>query len=125
MKNQRIRGCNQGRDEGERGFFQVLKKDWKMEWRVIQRVFSSPSIFKNLGFGLLFCIGNMLKNQIGRMFWNSWRPVNKRKKTTFPPPIFTKIHFSSLNSKIGKTTSLSFSNRAFYLTRAVLKAVLL
>jgi hypothetical protein len=48
-----------------------------------------------------------------------------RKKSTFPPPIFTKVRFSSLNFKTGQTTSLNFSNRAFYLPGAVLKAVLL
>jgi hypothetical protein len=45
------------------------------------------------------------------------------KKSTFPPPTFAKVHFSSLNSKTGQTTSLNFSNRAFYLPGAVLKTV--
>jgi len=48
-----------------------------------------------------------------------------RKKYIFSPPTFMKIRFSSLNSKIGQTISLNFFNRAFYLPRAVLKAVLL
>jgi hypothetical protein len=47
------------------------------------------------------------------------------KKSTFPPPTFTKVRFSSLNSKTGQITSLNFSNRAFYLPGAVSKAVLL
>jgi hypothetical protein len=47
------------------------------------------------------------------------------EKVTFPPSLFTKVRFSSLNSKTGQTTSLNFSNRTFYLTGAVLKAVLL
>jgi hypothetical protein len=49
--------------------------------------------------------------------------VQIRKKSTFPPPTFPKVRFSSLNFKIGQTTSLNFSNRAFYLPGAVLKAV--
>jgi hypothetical protein len=48
-----------------------------------------------------------------------------RKKSTFPPSTFTKVRFSSLNSKTGQITSLNFSNRAFYLPGAVSKAVLL
>jgi hypothetical protein len=47
------------------------------------------------------------------------------KKSTFPPPTFTKVCFSSLNSKTGQITSLNFSNRAFYLPGAVSKAALL
>jgi hypothetical protein len=34
-----------------------------------------------------------------------------------------KVYFSSPNFKTGQTISLNFSNRAFYLPRAVLKAV--
>jgi hypothetical protein len=51
--------------------------------------------------------------------------TEKRKKSTFPPPTFTKVRFSFLNSKTGQITSLNFSNRAFYLPGAVSKAVLL
>jgi hypothetical protein len=47
------------------------------------------------------------------------------KKSTFPPQTFTKVYFSSINSKTGQITSLNFSNRAFYLLGTVLKAVLL
>jgi hypothetical protein len=47
------------------------------------------------------------------------------KKSTFSPPTFTKVYFFSLNSKTEQTTSLNFSNRAFYLPETVLKAVLL
>jgi hypothetical protein len=51
--------------------------------------------------------------------------VGDRKKSIFPPPTFTKVRFSSLNSKTEQITSLNFSNRAFYLPGAVSKAVLL
>jgi len=44
------------------------------------------------------------------------------KKSTFPPPTITEVHFSSLNSKTGQITSLNFSNHANYLPRAVSKA---
>jgi hypothetical protein len=47
-----------------------------------------------------------------------------QKKSTFPSLTFTKVCFFSLNSKIRQTISLNFSNRAFYLPEAVLKAVL-
>jgi hypothetical protein len=47
------------------------------------------------------------------------------KKSIFSPSTLTKVHFSSLNFKTGQITSLNFSNRAFYLPRTVLKAVLL
>jgi hypothetical protein len=47
------------------------------------------------------------------------------EKVHFSPPTLTKVHFSSINFKIGQTTSLNFSNRAFYLPRVVLKAVLI
>ena len=47
----------------------------------------------------------------------------KRPKSILPPPTITKIWFSSYNYKTGYFTSLNFSNRAFYLPRAVLKAV--
>jgi hypothetical protein len=50
--------------------------------------------------------------------------ATERKKSTFPLPTFTKIRFSSVNSKTRQTTSLNFSNRAFYLPGVVLKAVL-
>jgi hypothetical protein len=55
----------------------------------------------------------------------AWEAKTKRKKSIFPPPTLTQVRFSSLNFKIGQTTSLDFSNHAFYLPRAVLKAVLL
>jgi hypothetical protein len=48
--------------------------------------------------------------------------LQKKEKSTFSPPTFAKVRFSSINFKTGQTTSLSFSNRAFYLPGAVLKA---
>jgi len=47
------------------------------------------------------------------------------KKYILPPPTFTKVRFSSINSKTEQTTFLNFLNRAFYLYGAVLKAMLL
>jgi len=47
----------------------------------------------------------------------------KRQKSILPPPTITKVWFSSYNYKTGYFTSLNFSNRPFYLPRAVLKAV--
>jgi hypothetical protein len=44
------------------------------------------------------------------------------KKSTFPPPTFAKVRIFFLNSRTGQTISLNFSNRAFYLPGAVLKA---
>ena len=46
-----------------------------------------------------------------------------RQKSILPPPTITKVWFSSYNYKTGYFTSLNFSNRAFYLPRAVLKTV--
>ena len=46
-----------------------------------------------------------------------------RQKSILPPPTITKVWFSSYNYKTGYFTSLNFSNRPFYLPRAVLKAV--
>ena len=46
-----------------------------------------------------------------------------RQKSILSPLIITKIWFSSYNYKTGYFTSLNFSNRAFYLPRAVLKTV--
>ena len=46
-------------------------------------------------------------------------------KVYFSLSTFTKIRFYSLNSKTEQTTSLSFSNFAFYLLTAISKAVLL
>jgi hypothetical protein len=54
----------------------------------------------------------------------SLRCIHTWKKSIFPPTL-TQVRFSSLNFKTGQTTFLNFSNRAFYLPRAVLKAVLL
>ena len=45
------------------------------------------------------------------------------QKSILPPPTITKVWFSSYNYKTGYFTSLNFSNRPFYLPRAVLKAV--
>jgi hypothetical protein len=42
------------------------------------------------------------------------------KKSTFPPSIYAKVRFSSLNSKTGQITSLNFLNRAFYLPDPVI-----
>jgi hypothetical protein len=36
-----------------------------------------------------------------------------KKRKTFSPSTFTKVRFSSLNSKTRQITSLNFSNRAF------------
>jgi hypothetical protein len=47
----------------------------------------------------------------------------KRQKSILPPPTITKVWFSSYNYKTGYFTSLNFSNRPFYLPRAVLKTV--
>ena len=44
-----------------------------------------------------------------------------RKKSVLPPPTITKVWFSSRNYETGYFTCLNFSNRAFYLPRAVLK----
>jgi hypothetical protein len=51
--------------------------------------------------------------------------ILEKEKVYFSSPNLTKVHFSFLNFKTGQTTSLNFLNRAFYLPRAVLKAVLL
>jgi hypothetical protein len=48
-----------------------------------------------------------------------------KKKTTFLPLIFTIVRFSFFNSKIMQIISLNFLNNMFYLSGAVLKAVLL
>ena len=45
------------------------------------------------------------------------------QKYILPPPTITKVWFFSYNYKTGYFTSLNFSNRAFYLPRAVLKTV--
>ena len=45
------------------------------------------------------------------------------QKSILPPPTITKVWFSSYNYKTGYFTSLNFSNRPFYLPRAVLKTV--
>jgi hypothetical protein len=47
------------------------------------------------------------------------------EKVYFSSPTLTKVRFSSLNLKTGQTTSFNFSNSAFYLPHAVLKAGLL
>jgi len=47
----------------------------------------------------------------------------ERQKSILPPPTIIKVWFSSYNYKTGYFTSLNFSNRAFYLPRAVLKTV--
>ena len=36
-----------------------------------------------------------------------WR-ADQRKKSTFPPSIFAKVCFSSMNSKTGQNTSINF-----------------
>jgi hypothetical protein len=58
------------------------------------------------------------------LVWKAKVTAVKRqwKKFTFSPPTLPKVHFSFLNFKIGQITSLNFSNRVFYLPRAVLKA---
>jgi len=45
--------------------------------------------------------------------------IFKLEKSTFSLSTFTKVCFFSFNSKIGQTTVLNFSNRAFYLSGAV------
>ena len=49
--------------------------------------------------------------------------LSVRQKSILSPPTITKVWFSSYNYKTGYFTSLNFSNRAFYLPRAVLKTV--
>ena len=49
--------------------------------------------------------------------------ISEWQKSILPPPTITKVWFSSYNYKTGYFTSLNFSNRPFYLPRAVLKAV--
>ena len=66
-------------------------------------------------------------NQTTHLFWLGHQQ-NKNgivvwQKSILPPPTITKVWFSSYNYKTGYFTSLNFSNRAFYLPRAVLKTV--
>ena len=50
--------------------------------------------------------------------------VTLKEKVYFSFHNFTKIHIFSLNSKTSQIISLNFSNRAFYIPRVALKAVL-
>ena len=58
-----------------------------------------------------------------RIFVLRRRIVLRSQKSILPPPTITKVWFSSYNYKTGYFTSLNFSNRAFYLPRAVFKTV--
>jgi hypothetical protein len=52
--------------------------------------------------------------------YSTYACKTRRKKSVFPPSTFAKVRFSSLNSKIGQTTSFNFWNHAFYLPDPVI-----
>jgi len=66
------------------------------------------------------------ENQVRRCFKSMrffLRGFKSRKKSILLSPTITKVWFSSCNYETGYFTSLNFSNRAFYLTRVVLKTI--
>jgi hypothetical protein len=81
--------------------------------------------FINRGFPKFVYNGLRVFNVKG--FGSDQNPIlrkrrKRKQKVYFFSLNFRERPFSSLNSKTGQTTSLNFSNRAFYLPGAVLKA---
>jgi len=99
---------------GIRKFAREAREKGLLDWA--QRYHSGPD------FGFRQAVG-------GALLWEFFTGsegaslAKKKKKSTFSLPTLTKVRFFSLYFKTRQTTSLDFSNHAFYLPETVSKAV--